>query len=127
VLELVLVLVLLFALVTTVTQHNPPISSYRENLRVLGRYTEDLKNMVCNSDRDRMLVLNNESLNVINASLSYASPEDLTYRLVVLNSSNSQTISSTGFPLPTDKSIMTSSCLLVKGNTRYKVQVMAWR
>ena len=126
ILELVLVLVLLFALVTTVTQQIPPTPSTPENLEVLARYASDIRNMVCNSDRDRKLILSNSSLDTIEDAINYVAPADLNFRIVILDPASGSVIATLGDSLPTGVSIVTSSCILTRGNIVRKVVVQTW-
>lgn len=98
IIEVVLALILMFALMTALIQQNPAVPQARKNTRIMNRYAEDLKNMVCNSERDRTLALAGD-LDAINESLDYVLPYDIKFRVAVLDSGDSE-LWSTGYALP---------------------------
>lgn len=125
-LELVLVLIIMFALITTVTQTMPPLVGSKENLQVLDRYATDFRNMICNSDKDRETILLNNSLSDINNTMNYIFPPGVKHRVVVINVSDGTVVQSVGDPLTEGSSVVTSSCVVAKGDTKYKAEVQVW-
>lgn len=126
ILELVLVLVLLFALVTTLTQAMNPPPKTKENLQVLSRYSSDMKNMICNSRQDRETIIQNLSLSDINSSINYVKPKGLKHRIVVLNATDETIIQATNPQPEQDITVMTSSCMIMKDNDELELVVMVW-
>ena len=119
-------MVILFALVTTVTQSITPTTVFKENLQILDRYATDMKTMICNSEKDRQTILLNGSLNEINDTMNYVSPPELRHRLVTINVTDGSIMQIVGNPLPEKASVITSSCLLAKGDTKVKAEVQVW-
>ena len=67
--EVVITLVLLFSYSALVISRNPATPQSTKNTRILIRQAGDLKNMVCNSDRDRKRITKDLPLNTINTTL----------------------------------------------------------
>ncbi|MCD4740315.1 hypothetical protein K8R43_03935 [archaeon] len=126
ILELVLVLVLLFSLVITVSQNIPPTTTSKHNLQVLSRYASDIRNMICNSERDRRIMIKNATMTTINQSINYIAPPDLKHRIVILNTTDDSLIQATGYPNPDEENLMTASCIIVDDETTIEAEVMVW-
>ena len=128
--EVTIALILMLAFMTTLLQQNTPLPQATKNTRVLQRYAEDMKNMICNSDKDSRLLLTFDPIDYINASLNYVAPINMKFNVVVLQD-NDIFLEDFGYGLPDLASgkpdVATSSCLI--GNeTEYlrTVVVQAW-
>ena len=128
--EVTIALILMLAFMTTLLQQNTPLPQATKNTRVLQRYAEDMKNMICNSDKDSRLLLTFDPIDYINTSLNYVAPINMKFNVLVFHD-NDVLVREFGYGLPdlvqSPVDIATSSCLI--GNeTEYirTVVVQAW-
>jgi len=128
--EVMLALILMLLLMTTLVQRNPLLPQSTKNTRVLQRYAEDMKNMVCNSEKDNILVLTADDLTSVNNSLKYVVPSGMKFNVQVFQD-DSILVKSQGFGLPdlasTKDDVATASCLLGNETVYLRtVVVHAW-
>lgn len=126
IIETLLVVMLLFTLMSAVVGQNPPIQ-HEKNIRVLQRYALDGANMICNSQRGRGIVMSAAAMTWINSSLNYVMPENIEFSVIVQNSAGT-ILKSTGYTLPENMEIATSSCSVSRwGAGPRTVVVRVWR
>ncbi|MFC2174393.1 hypothetical protein ACFLQ2_00800 [archaeon] len=127
ILEVLIVIMLLFTLMTAVVKQNPP-TSMATNLRVLQRHATDSSNMMCNCDRAVAIFMSAASMNWVTSTMTYALPEDIQYSLIVVNITSGDIIKSSGGNLPETGDIATASCSVTRwGLPPRQVVVRTWR
>ena len=122
-LEVLITITLMFMLLITLIKTTPPIPATEKNTLVLSRYAKDIKDMVCNSWRDRQLIIYGASLTPINNSINYAVPYDLKYRIAILNVTTLQVLDSTGYSQASTTDIATAGCIIRGNKTTKRVLV----
>ena len=125
--ESLLVIMLMFTLMSTLVKQNPPVQSMK-SIENLQRYATDGANMLCNCDRARNIVMSNSDMDWIEESMNYSMPENMGYRVTVLNTTGS-IIKDAGLELPVDnRDIATSSCTMsTRGKSPRQLVVSVWR
>ncbi|MCK4327742.1 MAG: hypothetical protein KAW41_04665 [Candidatus Diapherotrites archaeon] len=127
ILEVLIVLMLLFTLMTAIVKQNPPVQQTR-NIAVLQRYATDASNMLCNSDKARAIAMSGAAMAWISNSLTYSLPEDIQYSVIVVNITSGDIIKSTGASIPEDTDIATASCQVTRwGLPPRQMVVRVWR
>ncbi len=124
IIEALLVITLMFTLMTSIVKQQPPTITSTSNMKVLSRWSSDMRNMVCNSPQDNTLIFAG-TLDSINASFTYVSPPGLKYRLVVLDASDNY-LTETGFVLESTNNMASTGCVLTNGATTRKVVMQTW-
>jgi hypothetical protein len=113
--EVSIALILLLMLSTTLLQRDTPIPQSTKNTRMLQRYAEDMKNMICSSEKDNILLLTGDDLSYINQSLNYVSAPGMKFNVVVFQD-NDVIVKQVGYGLPDlaeeKVDVATSSCML---------------
>ncbi len=126
IIEVLLVITLMFTLMAAVVKQNPPIR-HEKGISMLQRYALDASSMVCNCQRARGIVGSEAPMAWINSSLAYVMPENMRYNVAVLDSAGN-IVKSTGYALPSNREIATSSCTVSRwGSPPHKVVVSIWQ
>lgn len=124
IIEALLVITLMFAFITALVKQNPPTLFSTTNIKILERWSSDMRNMVCGSEQDKSLILTN-SLSRINSSLNYVSPQDMRYKLIVLDT-NDNVIGSTGHATEETDNLASTGCVITNGTITRKVVIQTW-
>jgi len=125
--EVLITIMLMFTLMSTLVRQNPPIQG-TGGMENLQRYATDGANMLCNCDRARNIVMSDSGMDWIEESMNYSMPENMGYKVTVLNTAGS-IIKDAGADLPTDnRNIATSSCTMsTRGKDPRQLVVSVWR
>jgi hypothetical protein len=134
IIEIVIVLVLMFTLIQTLVQYNPSYSTSTGNIRVLSRYAIDVKNMVCNNERDRVQAFSGSAMTSTNSSIVSAVPAQLRFRVYITSTTDGSVIKSFGYTEPdlgsaaTVTDVAATSCVITSstGADPRNVVVHTW-